>query len=533
MSTFNPSFIPEVIGITLAMVQAKHQNNVAVTLCPLSKWHNHPESHEQTLGSCDLPRQTYEHQTPNSLLELLQINISFIDQKILLQLTSNLEDGWLLISSLTDQECLYKYISSKYNDQSGVPTPKAPTPLLLSGTGLISTPPSPFPVPRRAEIPDFHRKVKVFRPLGSCCSRPSSSAPRPKFSAAPMRSAGNIDLHIEGRCATQASPTPKPHITKPGTWATKVLSPEPPQEPKIERALSACSARPRPTPPPRPVKSADAHVRSPPVKEAPVVVIHAEEEVQEEPVDEVKEEDVQLSEDDTESLGVDDPLDYDQQLRMHGWRMEVPGDPLHLKWVTTFPFHHMTTFWFLFILITPARRKCIAKRGKYSVTIPSTVIPPDPPKVHMETSEPFFSNTIPRRPLTFTIHQDWSSEVLLAKRLELQKRDGDRYKYRQNYFSFVYWGFEAVYYTPLGFFTSREQSHWQSITKHPFTLPFSANGRRQHPFLLLTTESLQSFLMATDYLRAASYLFGLQLHILYSIFYNIVPSIRECSHTCM
>jgi hypothetical protein len=72
------------------------------------------------------------------------------------------------------------------------------------------------------------------------------------------------------------------------------------------------------------------------------------------------------------------------------------------------------------------------------VVIPSHTVPPDPPKVHIETAEPFFSNTIPRRPLTFSIHQDWSSEVLLAKRLELQKRDGEKYKYRQNYFSFLY-----------------------------------------------------------------------------------------------
>jgi hypothetical protein len=72
------------------------------------------------------------------------------------------------------------------------------------------------------------------------------------------------------------------------------------------------------------------------------------------------------------------------------------------------------------------------------VVIPSHTVPPDAPKVHIETAEPFFSNTIPRRPLTFSIHQDWSSEVLLAKRLELQKRDGERYKYRQIYFSFLY-----------------------------------------------------------------------------------------------
>lgn len=32
-----------------------------------------------------------------------------------------------------------------------------------------------------------------------------------------------------------------------------------------------------------------------------------------------------------DSVGVDNPLDYDQQLKKYGWRMEIPGDPYHLK----------------------------------------------------------------------------------------------------------------------------------------------------------------------------------------------------------
>ena len=32
-----------------------------------------------------------------------------------------------------------------------------------------------------------------------------------------------------------------------------------------------------------------------------------------------------------EKLGVDFPCDYERQLNKHGWKMEIPGDPLNLK----------------------------------------------------------------------------------------------------------------------------------------------------------------------------------------------------------
>jgi len=32
-----------------------------------------------------------------------------------------------------------------------------------------------------------------------------------------------------------------------------------------------------------------------------------------------------------ETVGVEYPLNYDEQLKKHGWRMEVPGDPFDLK----------------------------------------------------------------------------------------------------------------------------------------------------------------------------------------------------------
>lgn len=44
-----------------------------------------------------------------------------------------------------------------------------------------------------------------------------------------------------------------------------------------------------------------------------------------------EEEDGEGSGDAPEGSGLEFPLDYNEQLKIHGWRMEVPGDPLGLK----------------------------------------------------------------------------------------------------------------------------------------------------------------------------------------------------------
>ena len=82
------------------------------------------------------------------------------------------------------------------------------------------------------------------------------------------------------------------------------------------------------------------------------------------------------------------------------------------------------------------RRPCFAKRKAYSVSVKIPSVLPRPPKCHMENFDTFFSNTIPAKPATYTIHPEWMSEILFAKRLELQKREG--YKYKHNDFSFIY-----------------------------------------------------------------------------------------------
>jgi hypothetical protein len=48
----------------------------------------------------------------------------------------------------------------------------------------------------------------------------------------------------------------------------------------------------------------------------------------------------------------------------------------------------------------------------------------------MENMETFFYNTIPKRPMAYTIHKEWVSEVIHAKRMELQKREGIKHRWK-------------------------------------------------------------------------------------------------------
>ncbi|KAK0045603.1 proteoglycan 4-like isoform X2 [Biomphalaria pfeifferi] len=102
---------------------------------------------------------------------------------------------------------------------------------------------------------------------------------------------------------------------------------------------------------------------------------------------------------------------YESIVEKYGWRAQIHGDPYKLK--------------------KPM------KRISYAVNCPEPKLLPDPPNVHMESKETFFYNTIPKRPLSFVVSKEWMSEVLLAKRLELQKRDGG-IKYNYKNFAFVY-----------------------------------------------------------------------------------------------
>ncbi|KAL4223407.1 hypothetical protein ACF0H5_016878 [Mactra antiquata] len=121
---------------------------------------------------------------------------------------------------------------------------------------------------------------------------------------------------------------------------------------------------------------------------------------------------IYLQEEDTDENTDDrcETPDYFEQTKHQGWMMEVHGDPLKLKKVS--------------------------RRLPYYVTCDEPETERDPPKVHMENNETFFLNTIPRRPLAFTIDKEWISEIIHKKRMEMQKKHGINYKYKN--FSFVY-----------------------------------------------------------------------------------------------
>ncbi|KAL8594439.1 hypothetical protein ACOMHN_018147 [Nucella lapillus] len=104
------------------------------------------------------------------------------------------------------------------------------------------------------------------------------------------------------------------------------------------------------------------------------------------------------------------PDPYQQAVDRYGWRAEVHGDPYNIKKTT--------------------------KRLPYTVKCEEPVVAPEPPSVHMESKETFFLNTIPHRQATFDVHQDWLSEGLCAQRVQLQKRNGVNYRYKN--FAFAY-----------------------------------------------------------------------------------------------
>ncbi|XP_064612842.1 proteoglycan 4-like [Liolophura sinensis] len=102
--------------------------------------------------------------------------------------------------------------------------------------------------------------------------------------------------------------------------------------------------------------------------------------------------------------------EYDEALEKYGWRAEIHGDPYGLKRTS--------------------------KRLTYTVTCDEPVIPPEPPGGHMENWQTFFLNTIPSRPATYTIHKEWMSEVIHAKRMQLQKKQGVNFNFKKYAFAY-------------------------------------------------------------------------------------------------
>ena len=90
----------------------------------------------------------------------------------------------------------------------------------------------------------------------------------------------------------------------------------------------------------------------------------------------------------------------------------------------------------IYVFVCSNRKPCIARRLPYTMSLPVPRVAPNPPRGNMMNYDTYFLNTIPRKPLSFTIHQEWISEVLHAKRVELQKRHGMDYNFKE--YAFLY-----------------------------------------------------------------------------------------------
>ena len=82
------------------------------------------------------------------------------------------------------------------------------------------------------------------------------------------------------------------------------------------------------------------------------------------------------------------------------------------------------------------RAPCLKPRLSFTRKCPIPGVAPRPPRGHMQVFDTYFYNTIPRKPLSFAVHPEWVSEVLHAKRMALQKREGLNFKHTD--YSFVY-----------------------------------------------------------------------------------------------
>ncbi|CAH8530091.1 unnamed protein product [Schistosoma guineensis] len=104
--------------------------------------------------------------------------------------------------------------------------------------------------------------------------------------------------------------------------------------------------------------------------------------------------------------------EYDQALRCYGWRMEIPGDPLNLKF------------------------KLLPKRLPYTVKLHLQPTLGQPPKMTKQNLETFFQPTVKIPIPSFTIHPDFNSEFYNARRNYLIKKD--LWNYATRNYSFAY-----------------------------------------------------------------------------------------------
>ncbi|XP_062613373.1 putative uncharacterized protein DDB_G0290521 isoform X1 [Saccostrea cucullata] len=298
-------------------------------------------------------------------------------------------------------EAMYKYRDSQYYTAPRPPSPRTP--------GAFRPSPSPAKRPM-STASSQSRATKKSTPSLQVRAK---SAPIYDFKPVPR-----LQIPTPHQCWAMATEetnytnyTPQPPVSPvPYSWPTpQPASPSPSfksddlskYSSRSDRIKSAVIRRDKPTAPQRPVKSAgpsrDATYRTP----SPNKILRPKTPSPVDLYDLVPEEEEEIKP--SEEL-------YDENLKKFGWRMEVHGDPYKIKPTT--------------------------QRLPYYVRCDEPEIEPEGPKVHMENLETFFLNTIPRRPATFAIHKEWVSETIHAKRMELQKREGIKHRWKN--FAFVY-----------------------------------------------------------------------------------------------
>ncbi|KAF5403005.1 hypothetical protein PHET_03588 [Paragonimus heterotremus] len=104
---------------------------------------------------------------------------------------------------------------------------------------------------------------------------------------------------------------------------------------------------------------------------------------------------------------------YDRALKQHGWKMEIPGDPLNLK------------------------RQYLPKRLSYTVAFEPGQTLPLPPRMQYQNRGTFFQPTFPAQPLSFTLSPEFPSEIYVAKMNAFRKISG-HWPFGERQYAFAY-----------------------------------------------------------------------------------------------
>ncbi|KAF6773612.1 hypothetical protein AHF37_06680 [Paragonimus kellicotti] len=104
---------------------------------------------------------------------------------------------------------------------------------------------------------------------------------------------------------------------------------------------------------------------------------------------------------------------YNRAWKHHGWKMEIPGDPLNIK------------------------RKYLPKRLSYTVAFELGQTLPLPPRMQYQNRGTFFQPTFPAQPLSFTLSPEFPSEIYVARMNAFRKTSG-HWPYGERQYAFAY-----------------------------------------------------------------------------------------------